>query len=273
MLKLTALWLIGTLMLLSPIAASADNLRADTLQRWDEYVKEVEARNQRRVTLEQSFLWTDEVQGQAQKLRGGDIVVIPAAPHIPLSVPSGLIHDWIAAAFIPRVTLPDILSVVRDYGRYKEFYSPNVANSVPLTTSEWEDRFSLMLVNRSVIAQTALDGDYRSSYRHIDDLRWYSVTASTRMQEVADYGTSSQHMLPENQGTGYMWREFSITRFEERDGGVYVELEAVVLSRDVPLLLRWLVDPIVRRMSQSSLETSLTKTRNAVRSTADKSRG
>jgi hypothetical protein len=89
------------------------------------------------------------------------------------------------------------------------------------------------------------------------------------MQEVADYGTSSQHMLPENEGTGYMWREFSITRFEERDGGVYVELEAVVLSRDVPLLLRWLVDPIVRRVSRNTLLISLQQMEQAVRSTEE----
>jgi hypothetical protein len=52
---------------------------------------------------------------------------------------------------------------------------------------------------------------------------------------------------------------------EERDGGVYIELEAMVLSRDIPAALRWVVDPIVRRVSRSSLETSLQQTADAVR--------
>jgi hypothetical protein len=75
-------------------------------------------------------------------------------------------------------------------------------------------------------------------------------------------------MLPEDEGTGLIWRAYSITRFEERDGGVYIELEAIILSRDIPILLRWIVDPIVRRVSRESLTTSFRQTEEAVRSAA-----
>jgi len=94
----------------------------------------------------------------------------------------------------------------------------------------------------------------------------YSITETTRIQEIADYGTPSQHTSPQNEGTGLIWRLFSIARFEERDGGVYIELEAIALSRDIPSSLRWLVEPIVRRISRSSLATSLRQTQDAVRS-------
>jgi len=50
----------------------------------------------------------------------------------------------------------------------------------------------------------------------------------------------------------------STARFEERDGGVYVELEAIALSRDVPV--RWIVNPIVRRVSRNSMLLSLQQT-------------
>ena len=49
---------------------------------------------------------------------------------------------------------------------------------------------------------------------------------------------------------------------------MYVEVEAIALSRDIPVSLRWLVDPIVRRISRSSLVTSLQQTGDAVRSGA-----
>ena len=71
--------------------------------------------------------------------------------------------------------------------------------------------------------------------------------------------------MPENEGSGLIWRLFGITRFEERDGGVYVELEAIVLSRDIPASLRWLIEPIVRRVAKGSLAISLQQTRDAVR--------
>ena len=65
---------------------------------------------------------------------------------------------------------------------------------------------------------------------------------------------------------GLIWRVHSITHFEERDGGVYIEVEAIALSRDIPAVLRWVVDPIVRRVSRASLATSLQQTEAAVRS-------
>jgi hypothetical protein len=49
------------------------------------------------------------------------------------------------------------------------------------------------------------------------------------------------------------------------DGGVCIELEAIVLSRDIPGSMRWIVDPIVRRISVASLETTLRQTEDAVR--------
>jgi hypothetical protein len=76
-------------------------------------------------------------------------------------------------------------------------------------------------------------------------------------------------MLQEGQGHGIIWRLLGITRYVERDGGVYVELEAIGLSRDIPASVRWLVDPIVRRVSRSSLSTSLLQTENAVRDRAE----
>jgi hypothetical protein len=263
--RVAALWVIALMMLFTPARTFAADLKPETVQTWDEYVKAVGARHQKHLVRGRSFLASDEMPGQATRLRGGDIVVSPAGPHVPMKVPSGLIHDWAGAAFIPNVTVPDVLRVVRDYGRYQDIYHPNVLDSKPTATNDWEDRFSLLLMNKSVIARTALDSDYRSCYTRVDDRRWYSIAETTRIQEVADYGAASQRTLPENQGTGLIWRLYSVTRFEERDGGVYVEVEALALSRDIPVSLRWLVDPIVRRISRSALTTSLQQTQDAVR--------
>jgi hypothetical protein len=92
----------------------------------------------------------------------------------------------------------------------------------------------------------------------------YSISRTTRMQEIAEYGTSEQHLLPKDEGTGLIWRAYSITRLDERDGGVYIEVEAIILSRDIPPGLRWFADPIVRRVSRTSLTTALRQTRDAV---------
>lgn len=124
-------------------------------------------------------------------------------------------------------------------------------------------------MNKSLISKTALDGNFQSSYFRVNDQRWYSVCEARRIQQIAEYGSGRQHTLPEDDSTGLIWRIYSITRFEERDGGVYIEVEAIVLSRDIPMSLRWIVDPIVGRVSRESVVTSLHQTKDAVRSATE----
>ena len=126
----------------------------------------------------------------------------------------------------------------------------------------------MMLMNKSLFSKLALDSDYQSSYNQVDERRLYCVSQTTRIQEIAEYGVAGQHTLPEDQGTGLIWRLYSVSRFEERDGGVYVEVEAMALSRDIPAALRLVAEPIVRRVSRDSLLTALSQTGKAVRSAA-----
>ena len=153
---------------------------------------------------------------------------------------------------------------MRDYRRYKEFYHPGVVESKSLASEGLKDKFSIVLMNRVLVSKKALDSDCESSYFRVDDRHWYSLSHTTRIQEVDNYGSENQHELPTDEGTGLIWRLNSITRFEERDGGVYVELEAMALSRDIPASLHWLVAPIVRRASKNSLVLSLEQTEKAI---------
>jgi hypothetical protein len=51
---------------------------------------------------------------------------------------------------------------------------------------------------------------------------------------------------------------------EERDGGVYVQNEAVTLTRDIPTGLGWLIEPFVTGIPQETLKLTLEATRKAV---------
>jgi hypothetical protein len=171
------------------------------------------------------------------------------------------------AAFISNARLEDVLSAVRDYGDYKEFYRPTVVDSKLLGADGNCDKYSMRLVNKEAVAETALDMEYKACYFKIDERRSYSITYTTRVQEIRHYGQPNQQMLPPSQGSGYIWRLYSVARFEQRDGGTYVEVEAIALTRDIPVALRWVVNPIVRRVSRNSMLISLQQTQEAVRST------
>src|SRR5271166_3595989 len=195
------------------------------------------------------------------------ILVSSVGRQNPKPVPSGLIHDWMGAAFIPNAKLEDVLSAVRDYGDYKEFYKPTVVDSKLVGTDGACDKYSMRVVNKEAVAETALDMEYETCYFQLDERRWYSITHTTRVREIRHYGKPNEQELPPNQGSGYIWRLYSLARFEERDGGVYVELEAIALSRDIPVALRWVVNPIVRRVSRNSMLISLQQMEEAVRAT------
>lgn len=110
----------------------------------------------------------------------------------------------------------------------------------------------------------ALNGVYQARDFPIGVSRWYSVATTTEVREVADYGESGERLLPPDHGSGYIWRLRSMARLEERGGGVYVELEALALTRDIPASLDWLVSPVVKRLSRNSVATTLSQTRQAV---------
>jgi hypothetical protein len=271
--------MISVFVFLYPFVVNAAKLQQQTVKAWNAYVQDANFGMQQRLRPGGHFLWIDEKADWSSRVRNGEILVSPAGPHIPKRVPSGLIHDWIGAAFIPNATIDEVLSVCRDYEQYKDFYRPMVIDSkadirdgaafhsAPIAQpTRVEDRFSMLLMNRALFLKTALDGEFESSYFQVDDHRWYSIAHTTRMQEIQGYGEPGERKLAEDDGCGLIWRLSSIARFEERDGGVYMELEAMALSRDIPLSLRLVADPIIRRVSRDSLTTSLRQIGNAVHS-------
>jgi hypothetical protein len=219
---------------------------------------------QDRARLGGSFLWTLEDAGRAARVRGGEIVVVPATGQNPKKVAGGLIHHWMGAMFVSNVTLDDVLEVTRDYDHYKEFYRPSVIESKLIACGNSDDKFSMLLMNKALFLKTVLDADYQVTNVRLNDRRFYSTSTTTRVQEIEEYGQPDEHQIAEGEGRGYIWKLYSVARLEQRDDGVYVELEAIVLSRDIPAAARFVVDPIVRRVSRNSLLISLHQTEEAV---------
>lgn len=246
------------------LSAATLKLKAETLAAWNTYLQAANEKMQARLQPGATFLWIDEDPGRAERIRAKGPYIAPMVKDIPRKVPSGLIHDWLGAGFVPDVKIEDILRVVRDYDHYKDVYHPGVIDSAFRRTDGMQDFFFLRLANRSVVAKTALDAEGVASYIRVDDKRWYGFSNTTEIREIDKFGTEEERTLPPDEGTGLIWRLSSITRLEERDGGVYAELEALALSRDIPAAFRLFVTPIVRRVSRDSLATSLHQTKVAI---------
>lgn len=262
--------LLTSVILFSLGVAGAATLDPTTEKAWDEYVESATQRMEQRLSPGNCFLWVDEAPRRLARVRAGEIVVSPAGRRSPVPVPSGLIHDWMGAVFIPGVSIGDVLKVVRDYTHYADWYQPDVADSRAVSlgdvsSGDAEDRFSMTLINNAISFKTAVEADYETRYVRVDDRRLFSIARTTRVQELDGLGSPDQRLLPVGTGRGIIWRMFGITRYMQRDGGVYIEFEAVALSRDIPGAIRWFVEPLVRRIARNSLAASLRDTENAVR--------
>jgi hypothetical protein len=250
-----------------PGLLGAVELQPETVSAWDAYIQNADGRMRARLNPGQTFLWTDESANRKRDVRGGEVVVAPVLNHGGLlSVPNGLIHHWIGAEFLPSTSIDRLLSVLRDYSRYPEIYKPVVAGSRLVACAGDSVEFCMIWRRHVLWVNAALEARCQSHAFAANPRRGYSIADSTQMREIVEYGHPGEHFLPPDTGSGFIWRMHTITRYEEQDGGVYLEMEALALTRDIPSSFQWLVSPLVKHLSANSLETMLRQTRGAVHS-------
>lgn len=249
-----------------PAILNASELKPETLNGWDDYVRTANLRMHRNLRTGDPFLWIEEEPGRSQRVRQGEILISPARETSTWKVRDGLIHDWIGAIFIPGVKISDVLAVVHDYSHYKDFYKPTLIESKLVGRTGEDYEFSMVGLKSVLFEKIVLEGQFESHCSQLDGGRHYCISYSTRVQEIKDYGQPDPHKLPTDEGHGYIWRLYSLTKFEERDGGVYIEMEAIALSRDISASLHWFTKPFVEHVSRASMSRILERTREAVRS-------
>ncbi len=209
------------------------------------------------------FLWVDDSAQTLKAVRAGQVAIHPRLEGGEMEVPHGLIHDWIGAVFIPGTKLDRVLASVQDYDRNKYTHKPEVIDSKLLARDGNDFRIFLKLRKKKVIT-VVLNTEHRVHYAPVDKTRWQSRSYSTRIAEVDNAGEPDERELPPGDDHGFLWRLYSYWRFEERDGGVFVECEALSLTRDVPTGLGWVVTPVIRNLPRESLESTLRAARTAV---------
>jgi len=248
---------------LTPAQSRASELKQQTLAEWNDYIHSACLRTEERAKAS-PFLRISEPPERRARARAGEIIVWREGDGHAVKVHHGLIHDWAGSVFIPNATIADVFAVVRNYDRYPETYKPAVVQAKGRASDVDDDSFSMLFVQKVLFVTAAVQGEYKVQYTQIDPKHWYSISQSTRLQAVEGLGQAGMRVLPPDHGPGYVWRLYSFTRFEESDGGVYVEVEAIGLSRDVPALFRWIVDPVVEHLPKDGVHDTLEKTRNAV---------
>jgi hypothetical protein len=257
--------------MIAPSPAGAAELRPEAAQGFDEYVRLTELRIQGELARGGAFLWVDglpeqhrvEVYGQLQR---GEVIsarLQTTDPSGHASTPGALIHHWVGTVFIPGVSLSQVLAVVQNYDRHAEYYQPEVMQS-KLVEHTGEDFKVHYRLRKEKIITIILDTDYQVHRHSIDAAHAYSNSISERIAQVENAGGPDERELPPGKDGGYLWRLNSYWRYFDSGRGVYVQCEAVSLTRDIPTGLNWLVGSFVQTVPKESLEFTLNSTRSAV---------
>jgi hypothetical protein len=242
-------------------------LKPQTLESFASYVRDAEAAMEENLGGGQPFLWSDASPARARQLRAGEIVAEFWSGQGPVKVPHGLIHDWIGAALIAGTTVKDVLALLQNYDNHKNIYQPEVMASKLISRQGNDFKIYLRLLKKKIIS-VVLDTDHDVQYRPVDPRRWICRSHTTRIAEVEGAGTPQERVRPPDTGHGFLWRLYSYWRLQEREDGVYVECRAVSLTRDVPLGLGWVIEPIIQKLPKESLINTLAATRRALRAAA-----
>jgi hypothetical protein len=256
--------------LLAGSSGRAADLKPATDAAFNHYVKLSEQRMQSDLTSG-PFLWVDGLPAQQrqevyERLKRGEVVTRKLETldgGAPIPVPGGLVHHWLGVVFIPGASLKQTLALLQNYGEQSRIYAPRVLRSKLIRHDGDDFKVFLRLRDKNIIT-VVLDTDYDVHYVRLDPARAYSNSYSTRVAEVERVGQQDEDEKPVGHDNGYLWRLNSYWRFWERDGGVYVQLEAISLTRDIPEGLGWLIRPFITSIPRESLVFTLNRTREAV---------
>jgi hypothetical protein len=200
------------------------------------------------------------------QLREGTVVIERLETRedgLAIRVPGGMIHDWTGTVFIPGATLAQTLALDEDYDHHQDIFRPDVVRSKILRHSG-DDFLVLLRFYKKKLIASVIDTEHEIHYSIVDSTHAWSRSHTTRIQEVENAGQSDERLEPEGHDRGFLWKMNTYWRFEEKNGGTYVECRSISLTRDIPVGLGWLIGPYVTSVPRESLTFTLATTRSAV---------
>lgn len=256
------------------LVAVAAELKTKTTEAFNKYVAATEARMAGELKPGGPFLYPDypasaaseEMRDAYARLKRGEILVERQETRLDgkeVAVPEGMVHHWIGLIFIPGAGLKQTLAVAQDYDHRAELYKPEVIAAHTISHRGDDYKIFMRLYQRR-FTTVAFNTEYAVHWGQVDSGKLYSNSISTRVAQIKDAAQPDGPEYPERDGNGYLWRLNTYWRFEEKDGGVYVQCEALSLTRDIPFGLGWLIKPLVTKIPKQSLNRALGRMREAV---------
>jgi hypothetical protein len=253
----------SVLLLAMSAGLAAEEPTPSALAGFQTFVDRVELRLAKQDGSEDSFL-APLAPADSARLRRGEVVAEQLTPAGSLALPGALVHDWRGTAFFPGAKAEDFERVLRDFDAYPENYSPQVLRAHVI--SQQGDRYqATMRVMQHHILTFVMDGTYDVTFGRLDAQHRYCASRSVKIREISQVGTAQERELTPSEEHGFLWRMNTYWNYEEGDGGLYIQIESVSLTRSIPTGLGWAIGPFVESVPRESLEFTLHATWNALK--------
>jgi hypothetical protein len=238
---------------------------AKAVSAFNNYANAVEARLDRQHGSASGFLALVGAGQEADaQLRRGELIVEQITRSGGEALPGALLHHWRGTAFAAGATTADFERLMKDFNAYPRHFAPQVIQA-RAQAQPGGLVHTVMRVRQKHVITVVMDTAYDISFGRRDARHGYSVSRSTQISEIDAPGTADEHALNASQEHGFLWRMNTYWSYEERDGGLYMQIESVSLSRAIPTGLGWAVRPFVESVPRDSLEFTLRATCNALR--------
>jgi hypothetical protein len=250
----------------------AVELKRKSVETFDRYTRLTEARIDAELKKSDPFLWVDSLPESARalaydRLRRGEVVIerITTLDNgQPIKDDDSLIHHWLGTVFVPGVTLQQTIALAQQYDLHAEIYKPDVMKAKILARNGNDFTVFFRFFKHKAVVTTVHNTVFEVHYIPLDARRLWTRAWTTRIAQVEDPNKPDGPEKPVGNDSGYFWRLNTYWRYLERDGGTYIQLESVTLSRDIPAIVAWIVRPFVEGVPRESVTFTLATTRRAL---------
>ena len=259
------------LAVMNPAATAASELKPRTDKAFEHYEQLTEARIRGELSPLGQFLYFDSLPEQQKeeliaRLKSGQVYIQTLSTKDndrKIEIPDGLVHHWMAIGFIPNARLEQVVHVTQDYAHHADLFKPDVQRAEMLGHDGDHYRVYFRFYRKAIVTavyNTQFDIDFTQR----DPTHEYSFAKAVRIAEVRDPGEKDESERPVGNDRGYLWRLDLYTRYLETNDGVYVQIEFLALSRGVPAIFAWLVNPYVRSVPREYLTNYVGQLKKAV---------
>ena len=228
---------------------------------WMTYIKVTDSRIATELVAAPRFLALDFGPNPAAARRdvlAGAVVVAPmdavATNGLGIEVPGAMVHHWRGAVFVPGAKLDGLLKKLQsgELGpKQEDVLQSRVIERGP-------DRMKIYLqVQRKKFVTVVYNTEHDVTFKRFGTNRASSASTATKIVEVDSPGTPAEQEVRPGQDRGFLWRWNAYWRYEQVPGGVIAECESVSLSRTIPSVLRYVVEPLVTSTARESMDRTL----------------